>query len=134
MSEPHCVLIAEDNPGLARVLSFKFKSSGYTPVVCSDGQAAWEAFQQGDFAAVVSDQEMPRMTGVELCKNVRSLHPQMPFFLVTGRQMELKSAGVQQEHNINEIFAKPFSPATVIEAVTASLSEQSLTESTLTTL
>ena len=121
MSDTMNILIAEDNPGLARVLSFKFKTSGFAPLVCSDGQSAWEAFQQNDFVAVVSDQEMPRMTGIELCKNVRSVDPEIPFFLVTGRQMELRSAGVQEEHSINEIFAKPFSPATVILAVSAAM-------------
>lgn len=90
-------------------------------MVCSDGQAAWEAYQQNDFVAVISDQEMPRMTGVELCKNIRTMDPEKPIFLVTGRQLELKSTGVQEEHHINEIFAKPFSPAIVIAAVTAAV-------------
>ena len=47
MSElPPIVLIAEDNPCLARVLSFKFKSCGFTTIVCEDGQVAWDAGAQ----------------------------------------------------------------------------------------
>lgn len=117
MTEPPYVLIAEDNPGLAKVLSFKFKSCGFTPIVCGDGLAAWEAFQNQSFVAVVSDQEMPRMTGVELCRNIRGCDPKIPFFLVTGRQMELSSTGIAEELNIGRIFSKPFSPQTVIAAV-----------------
>jgi DNA-binding response OmpR family regulator len=115
------VLIAEDNPGLARVLSFKFKSCGFTPIVCGDGMLAWEAFQNGGFAAVVSDQEMPRMTGVELCRKIRESLSEVPFFLVTGRQLELSSTGIAEELNINRIFSKPFSPQTVIAAVTEAM-------------
>ena len=111
------VLIAEDNPGLARVLSFKFKSCGFAPIVCGDGMAAWEAFQNSEFAAVISDQEMPRMTGVELCRNVRDSGSTIPFFLVTGRQLELSSTGIAEELSISQIFSKPFSPQTVIAAV-----------------
>lgn len=111
------VVIAEDNPGLARVLSFKFKSSGFTPIVCSDGQIAWEAFQSNDPVAVISDQEMPRMSGVELCRSVRAENATIPFFLVTGRQLELSNTGIIEELGITKIFGKPFSPADVIAAV-----------------
>lgn len=117
MTESPHVLIAEDNPGLARVLSFKFKTSGFIPIVCGDGMAAWEAFQNNDFVAVISDQEMPRMTGVQLCRNIRESESMVPFFLVTGRQLELSSTGIAEELSISEIFSKPFSPQTVIAAV-----------------
>jgi DNA-binding response OmpR family regulator len=114
---PPTVLIAEDNPGLARVLSFKFKSSGFTPIVCADGQLAWEAFQSNSVLAIVSDQEMPRMSGIDLCRNVRTQNLNIPFFLVTGRQLELASTGITEELNISKIFGKPFSPGEVITAV-----------------
>lgn len=117
------VLIAEDNPGLARVLSFKFKSSGFEPIVCSDGQFAWEAFQANSVVAVVSDQEMPRMSGVDLCRKVRSVDENTPFFLVTGRQLELSTTGVGAELKIQRIFGKPFSPADVIAAVSDAVND-----------
>ena len=122
------VLIAEDNPGLARVLSFKFKSCGFTPIVCGDGQLAWEAFQANAPVAIISDQEMPRMSGVELCKKVRSQNAAIPFILVTGRQLELSTTGVVEELGITRIFGKPFSPADVITAVNDAIRETSATQ------
>lgn len=118
------ILIAEDNPGLARVLSFKFKASGFKPVTCADGQLAWEAFQADDFAAVISDQEMPRMTGIDFCRNVRAQNPKLPFFLVTGRQLELAGTGIIEELKVTECFAKPFSPGSVVSAVEAAIRQQ----------
>jgi DNA-binding response OmpR family regulator len=115
------VLIAEDNPGLARVLSFKFAASGFSPIVCSDGQLAWETFQTRGVAAIVSDHEMPEMSGIELCRRVRSVDRSLPFFLVTGRQLELDSAGVEPQWNIKRIFGKPFSPAEMTAAVGAAI-------------
>ena len=47
------ILIAEDNPGLARVLSFKFKSTGFEPITCANGKLAWETFQKESVAAGV---------------------------------------------------------------------------------
>lgn len=115
------VLIAEDNPGLARVLTFKFKSCGFTPVACANGKLAWEAFQNETFSAVVSDQEMPLMTGIELCQNIRSVNAAIPLFLVTGRQLELSNTEVVKSLGISELFAKPFSPGNVVKAVDAAI-------------
>ncbi len=111
------ILIAEDNPGLARVLAFKFKSAGFTPVSCINGQLAWDAFQDDLFLAVVSDQEMPYMTGVELCQHIRNVDARVPLFLVTGRQLELSNTDTVETLGLSEIFAKPFSPSKVINAV-----------------
>lgn len=115
------ILIAEDNPGLARVLSYKFKSCGFTPVTCPDGKLAWEAFQDDDFLAVISDQEMPNMTGVELCQHIRSVNTVIPLFLVTGRQLELANSEVVEPLALTMIFAKPFSPSNVVKAVESAI-------------
>lgn len=133
MSEsPPKILIAEDNPGLARVLSFKFKTSGFVPVTCADGQLAWEAFQSNEFAAVISDQEMPRKTGCELCQCIREQNATIPFFLVTGRQLELSNTGVVEELSITECFAKPFSPGNVVAAVEAAIAKSGKSEALTT--
>ena len=117
------ILIAEDNPGLARVLSFKFKSCGFTPVTCADGQLAWESFQSQEVVAVVSDQEMPRLSGVELCTKIREVNADVPLFLVTGRQLELSNTDVVKSLKLSQIFAKPFSPGNVVAAVEHAIAE-----------
>lgn len=117
------ILIAEDNPGLARVLTFKFKSMGFDPVSCANGGAALEAFRKDQFDAVVTDQEMPVMSGTELIQKIRESHPDLPCFMVTGRQLELSRDPLVIKLQVREIFAKPFSPATVVKAVSAAIIE-----------
>ena len=117
------ILIAEDNPGLARVLSFKFKASGFEPITCADGQLAWDTFQKEDIIAVISDQEMPRMTGLQLCKSIREVDTNIPFFLVTGRQLEINASVDVENYRLTNVFAKPFSPGNVVSAVEAAISE-----------
>ncbi|MCC9600042.1 response regulator [Stieleria sp. JC731] len=116
-SEIKNILIAEDNPGLARVLSFKFESYGFNPIVCDDGTSAWEAFEQTEIAAVVSDHEMPGLSGLELISLVRQSKPNVPCFLVTGRKLELVRDRRVIELGIHEVFGKPFSPVVVVETV-----------------
>jgi CheY-like chemotaxis protein len=119
---PPIVLIAEDNPCLARVLSFKFKSCGFTTIVCEDGQVAWDAYEANSIAAIVSDHEMPMMSGVELASQIRANDLKIPIFLVTGRQLELP-AGIAEKLQITIIFGKPFSPADVVSAVSEAIQE-----------
>lgn len=124
------IIIAEDNPGLARVLTFKFKSCGYDPVSCRNGGIAWETFSSDEsIEAIISDHEMPIMTGVELIQRVRESKSQIPCFLVTGRQLELSSDPRIAELNVTHVFAKPFSPAEIVSAVGKAL-EQVAGEST----
>lgn len=119
------VLIAEDNPGLARVLSFKFKTCGFEPITCGNGGEAWESFCDSKVVAVVSDHEMPIMSGIELIQRVREMDPKMPCFLVTGRQLELSRDPRVVELKIQQVFGKPFSPGTVVTAVTDAVGEPS---------
>jgi len=114
------ILIAEDNPCLARVLAFKFKASGYAAMVCVNGQEAFEAFESNPVAAIVSDHEMPIMSGEDLFRKVRSVDNAIPLFLVTGRQLELPP-GIDEELKIAGIFGKPFSPGEVITAVSEAI-------------
>ncbi len=123
-SQEPVVLIAEDNPGLARVLSYKFKQAGFACVICGDGQAAWQAFQSHHVKAVISDQEMPRMCGVELFRKIHTSDPYVPLFLITGHQHELAESGIEEELNVAHIFGKPFSPTAVIEKVTETIELQ----------
>ena len=118
MSEP-LVLIAEDNPGLARVLSFKLRAAGFQTTVANDGTTAWKQFQESHPDAVVSDHEMPGMTGVMLCEHIRQSETQrqVPFILVTGRQLELQGTGIAEKLNIQAMFAKPFSPKDIVRTL-----------------
>ncbi|WP_197454307.1 response regulator [Stieleria varia] len=116
------ILIAEDNPGLARVLTFKIKSGGYLPLTCGDGREAWSVFEANpDIQAIISDQEMPYLTGIELFHRVRQVNQSIILFLVTGRQLELSQSSISDELNISQIFGKPFSPGALLSTLDAAL-------------
>ncbi|MDM4016171.1 response regulator [Roseiconus lacunae] len=120
-SENKNILLAEDNPGLARVLSFKFLSCGFEPITCADGHSAWCAFEQQEIAAVVTDHEMPGLSGLELIARVKQVRPDMPCFLVSGRKLELVRDRRVKELGIVDVFGKPFSPSSIVNSVADSL-------------
>ena len=116
MSYP-TVLIAEDNCGLARVLSFKLRTTGMLPTVCRDGAEAWAAFNSQRPMAIVSDYQMPGMNGLELAERVREVASpdELPFVLVTGRETDLDATALRSSLGISAVLAKPFSPTELCE-------------------
>ena len=109
---PPTILVAEDNPGLARVLSFKLRTTGMLPTVCRDGVEAWAAFQSRRPMAVVSDLLMPGMTGLELVERIREVATpeEVPFVLVTGRQLQVNVEELRARYGIAAVLSKPISP------------------------
>lgn len=116
MSYP-TVLIAEDNRGLARVLSFKLRTTGMLPTVCRDGAEAWAAFVSQRPMAIVSDYQMPGLNGLELAERVREVASaeELPFVLVTGRETDLDATALRSSLGISAVLAKPFSPTELCE-------------------
>lgn len=116
MSNP-TVLIAEDNRGLARVLSCKLRTTGMLPTVCRDGAEAWAAFESQRPTAIISDYQLPGLNGLEFAKRVRQVASaeELPFVLVTGRESELDAIELRVSLGISAVLAKPFSPTELCE-------------------
>jgi two-component system, chemotaxis family, sensor kinase CheA len=68
------ILVAEDSEFFRRQVSKVLTEDGYTVLAASDGQEAWEmlAQQHVDVCIVVTDIEMPRMTGLELTRKIKA--------------------------------------------------------------
>ena len=113
------VMVVEDNSALANVLTFNLKRSGYDVTVARNGREAWDILQNQPADLVIADHQMPEMSGIELCRLIRQ-HEQMreiPFILVTAKQMELDIDRIRSDLGITQTFSKPFSPAAIINAV-----------------
>src|SRR5687768_13083989 len=110
------VLIVEDNPGLARVLEFSFQQVGFEVTVRHNGAAAWETLCLEPFDVVVTDHEMPGLTGIELCRHMRESErfAEIPIFMVTGREGELDTRRLKAELSLAAVYDKPYSPSALV--------------------
>ena len=72
---------------------------------------------------MLSDQQMPFMTGVELCQQLRQLpaHRDTPFILLTAKCMELDFSTLQQTLGISAALPKPFSPSELVNCIEETL-------------
>ncbi|OHB02813.1 MAG: hypothetical protein A3B03_00145 [Candidatus Zambryskibacteria bacterium RIFCSPLOWO2_01_FULL_42_41] len=81
------MLIAEDNWSARENLVHSLKLEGHVVVSVGDGQTAWDLLDQGEkFDLIMSDNDMPNMTGVELLRRVRmdKRTAHIPFALMSG--------------------------------------------------
>lgn len=81
------ILLVDDEPMILRVLSVALTDRGFDVVVANNGQEALEAVNTLTPDAVVTDIDMPRMNGRELCVALREkFHAaELPIFVVTAK-------------------------------------------------
>jgi len=110
-------LIVDDNVALARVTQFALDGAGYETHTAYNGRLALEAAVETKFDIVITDQQMPEMTGVELCQALRSLpaYASCPIVLLTAKGLELELPQLRDELGIDATFAKPFSPSAIVK-------------------
>lgn len=83
------ILVADDDPLMRRLFGGLLTRAGYEVEIVTDGQALWEAFTRRPTRVIVSDWQMPRMTGVEACRLVRGVSGRaVRFIVVTSLSVE----------------------------------------------
>ena len=89
-SQSQHILIVDDLPALRAVLTSQLEKSGYIVEAAVDGLDGWEMFQKNPPMMVISDVEMPRMNGFDLCKKIKFEYdgPLVPVGLVTAHVTE----------------------------------------------
>src|SRR5262245_48652696 len=77
------LLFVDDEPSILTALRVVFRT-GYEVTITTDGFEAVELLKTKHFDVIVSDQRMPKMTGVELLRHARDLAPNTIRVLLTG--------------------------------------------------
>ena len=65
------VIVAEDDPLTAQLFEVSLEAMGHEVSLCVDGKEAWDLFQVSPVSIVLSDWDMPEMTGIDLTKKIR---------------------------------------------------------------
>lgn len=103
------VLVVDDSLFSRATVSHALTEHDYRPVMCADGAAAWEMLQGGTAPRlVVCDWVMPRLSGIDLCRNVRSAHafPYVYFILLTSRNYKV-DIGAAVNAGVDDCIVKP---------------------------
>ncbi len=114
------IIVADDNSALGNVVRFHLGRAGYDVTLVNNGQDVLDELRESAFDLVITDQQMPKRTGLEVCSQIRSDMPQyadMPIILLTAKRLELDVEALKAEYGISRVFPKPFSPSELIEFV-----------------
>ncbi len=86
MSEGKCrILVVDDDPFVAEMLAVILDADGYEVETAESGEDALTKFAAApDIGLVISDMNMPGMTGLELIGRIRASRPGIPAILLTG--------------------------------------------------
>ncbi len=105
------IIVVDDDPSVALTMEGVLQGLGYEVAVASNGQEAIELLRCGDYRIVITDWEMPRINGLELCQWIRQrqLGSYIYILLLTGRDqksdlIEGLSAGA------DDFITKPLEP------------------------
>jgi two-component system response regulator BaeR len=118
-SKGNRILIVEDEPKLASLLSDYLTNSGYTTECIFNGQKAIPAIRDQLPSLVLLDVMLPGMDGMEVCKEIRTFSD-IPIIMVTARVEEVDRL-LGLELGADDYICKPFSPREVVARVKAVL-------------
>lgn len=124
----YTVLVADDFSTMRRIVSNLLREAGVTQISeAEDGREALRKLEAGNFNFVVSDWNMPNMTGLELLQAVRS-NPSLkhlPFLLITAEARKENIIDAAQA-GADGYIVKPFTAATLNDKIAAILKRKGL--------
>jgi len=113
------ILVVDDFSTMRRIVKNILKELGYENVFeADDGTTAWSILKREKIDLIISDWNMPQMSGIELLKTVRTTESlkDLPFLMVTAEgQKENVLEAVK--NRVNNYIVKPFTPETLMEKI-----------------
>ncbi len=101
------ILLAEDEESLRTCLRLMLRMEGHQVTEASNGAEALNLFSKGHYDLVITDFEMPEMTGDMLAVAIKQLAPSLPILMLTGCERARRNA-----HNpVDALLKKPFTVA-----------------------
>ncbi len=114
------MLLAEDDTAIAEPLSRALQREGHEVVVVGDGHAALARADQEGVGLLVLDLGLPGMDGLDVCRRLRRVRPDVPVLMLTARTDEVDFV-VGLDAGADDYVAKPFRLAELLARVRALL-------------
>lgn len=101
------ILFVDDEQSLAMLGADILEEFGYQVVCAFNGEEALQLYEQDNegFDLVVTDESMPRLSGIELAQKIYQISPETPVILCSGHMLSMHDEGIA-ETNIVGVLAK----------------------------
>lgn len=101
------ILLVEDDSRISRPLARELGRELHTCDLAEDGEAGWSFLQAGEYDLAILDILLPKLTGLELCRRIRSRGLDMPVLLLTALD-EVKDKVSGLDSGADDFLVKPF--------------------------
>ena len=112
-------LVVDDEVHIVHVAAIKLRNNGYEVITAGNGEDAYElACSNDDLDIIITDYQMPVMTGLELVKKLRKNEStsHMPVIVLTARGFAIDDEQ-REKLGISAFLSKPFSPRELLRSV-----------------
>lgn len=110
------VLVVDDAPEIRALLTAVLKGAAFEVEVAADAPSALTLMQRRAFRVLITDVEMPGLSGIELTRRVTSAWPDTRVVVMSG-SMDERMRVEAERAGADAILQKPFSPTTLLEEV-----------------
>jgi DNA-binding response OmpR family regulator len=114
------ILVVEDDPSVHKILKRLFKAEGFTVEGQLDGQAGLDSFHAAVPSAAILDLHLPKLSGQQLCKEMKAAVPSIPIIILTA-SCELADKVTLLEMGADDYITKPFSPRELLARLRVAL-------------
>lgn len=109
------VLAVDDNPIAVDMLEHTLRSAGYEVLTATSGKAALEVIERGTCQLVITDWEMPNMSGLELCRRIRSFGAVNYIYVIMLTARKDASDSIEgMTAGADDFIVKPFQPSELV--------------------
>ena len=112
------ILVVEDEIHIVHVVAIKLRNNGYEVITAANGAEAFDLACSEKPDVVVTDLQMPVMTGLELVEKIRQNQKikDIPVILLTARNFAIEDKQ-QEDLRISDCLSKPFSPKELLRSI-----------------
>jgi DNA-binding response OmpR family regulator len=114
------IVIAEDNELLREILAFELHRQGYDVYCAEDGESAWQLLSAHPVDLLITDNQMPKLSGLDLLRRMRAESLHQPVILMSG-DMPRITPEIEELLNPGIAIAKPFALMDLLPRIAALL-------------
>ena len=115
MSQPHTILVVEDETSIASFVSLYLKNAGYQVKAVVSGSAALNQVAASMPSLIILDLNLPDMDGIEICRRIRK-SSDVPILMLTARDEDVDKI-IGLEVGADDYLTKPFNPRELVARV-----------------
>lgn len=114
------ILVIDDEASVRDILSRMLKVKGHYVVTASSGEEGIEKFKNGNFDIVLTDLGMPKVSGLDVGRAIKSIDSNIPVAMITGWGIEIDREKLS-ENGIDLVISKPFNFDQIVKLISEAM-------------